>query len=76
MNDVSEAEAARRYWHAVEVMKLGLDGFANDPPDSEGQQGYFEALHNFALEGLGMNLDRPQPTKRFRPKLTVITGGR
>lgn len=44
---------------AREVMVSMLAGFVSDPPDSDFQRGYLEALIVFAREGLGIRNDDP-----------------
>lgn len=67
-----------------EYMRRALESFASDPPDSEYQMGYLEALKVFANEALGFKWDDPllwradhpkAPPVRQNPILTLIEGG-
>lgn len=58
--DEPTIESARQF------VRDALAGFVTDPPDTDVQQGYLEALYVFANEALGMalpDLNHPIQTK-------------
>ena len=61
-NEAVTIESARRF------MEEALAGFVNDPPDSDSQRGYLDALYVIAAEALGMDLGHTPPAIESRPK--------
>jgi hypothetical protein len=65
-------------------MREALKLFEGDPPDSDFQRGYMEALKVFANEAMGFAWDdpllwgasAPAPEARRKPTLAVIDGGK
>jgi len=66
-----------------EYVKRSLELYVNDPPDSDFQKGFHEALKVVAHEALGFEAtdpllwgtSAPAPRQRQRPQLTLIDGG-
>lgn len=67
--------------HMNDYMRATLSLFVTDPPDSDFQRGYHEALKVFANEAMGFKYDDPllwgqsEPSSETarKPKLTLVS---
>lgn len=77
-------EGAAKHMNGMnDYMIAALRLFVVDPPDTDFQRGYMEALKVFANEAMGFKWDdpimwgavEPAPELPRKPKFTVIDGG-
>jgi hypothetical protein len=66
-NPCAKFEKAETY--VIESLAL----FAIDPPDTDSQHGFLDALMAVATEGLGIDINELPPRKPGRPKLRLVT---
>lgn len=69
-------------------VREALRSFRSDPPDTDTQEAYLDAIVNFATEGLGIPVDDPdiawvsevtsppEPPRQIKRTFKVIDGGR
>lgn len=68
----------------IEYTREALRQFRRDPPDSDTQQAYLDALVNFAVEGCGIPFDDcdlawatiPNTPRQVKRAFEVIEGGK
>jgi hypothetical protein len=69
---IPEAIPCDKLQKVEDYVRESIALFAVDPPDTDSQHGFLDALMAVATEGLGINLDDAPPRKPGRPVLRLV----
>lgn len=70
---IDQDNPCKKFEKAKTYVRESLALFAIDPPDTDAQHGFLDALMAVATEGLGIDLNQSPPRKAGRPKLRLVT---